>query len=142
MILCFKVDIIVLTSTIIIKSIIHHELDDAVPEEICISVEENRKEIEEALLVLASQSDEKHRRLEDSIYHSVTSFEIGTDMLSFFDCFCDKSNPGNDGCSKKTLLLGEAIAKAVSQKGMVIGENPAELLHKVRGNYDSNIILV
>ena len=91
---------------------------------------------------MASRSDEKHRRLNDSIYHPVTSFEIGTDMLSFFDCSCDKSNPGNDGCAKKILLFAEDIAKAVTQKGMVIGENPAELLHKVRGNYDANIILV
>eukprot|EP00956_Cyclotella_meneghiniana_P009086 scaffold12435_cov33-Cyclotella_meneghiniana.AAC.6 len=114
------------------------EADNAAPEEICISIEENRKEIEEGLLVLASRSDEKHRRLNDSIYHPVTSFEIGTDMLSFFDCSCDKSNPGNDGCAKKILLFAEDMAKAVTQKSMVIGENPAELLLKAHSSLEKH----
>lgn len=113
------------------------QLDDTVPEEICISLEENRKEIEEALLFLASRSDEKHRRLDDSIYKPVTSFELGSEMLSFFDCYCDKSNPGNDGCSKKTLMFAEAVTKTITQKTEAIaetGENPAEILLEVRGN--------
>ena len=113
--------------------------DEAVPEEICNDVEQNRKEIEEALLVLASRSDEQHRCLDDSVHKTVSSFEVGMDMISFFDCYCDKSNPGNDGCSKKTLLFAEAVAKAISQKANAIGENPAEVLLKVRGCYDLQI---
>ena len=57
-------------------------------------------------------------------------------MISFFDCYCDKSNAGNDGCSKKTLLFAEAVTKAVSQKANTVGENPAEVLLKVRGHCD------
>ena len=110
------------------------DLDDPVTEEICVSLEQNRKEIEEALLVLASRSDEHHRRLdeEDTIRKPVTSYEVGSDMISFFDCFCDKSNPGNDGCAKKILLFAESVTKAVSEKAETIGENPAEVLLKVR----------
>ena len=108
-------------------------LDDAVPDDICISMEQNRKEIEEALLVMASQSDEQHRRLDDSILKPVTSFEVGSNMISFFDCYCDRSNPGNDGCTKKSLLFAEAVTKAVVQKAHTIGENPAEVLLEVRG---------
>jgi hypothetical protein len=110
-------------------------LGDTVPEEICISVEQNRKEIEEALPVLSSRTYEQHRRLDDLIRTPVTSFEIGMDMISFFDWYCNKSNAGNDGCSKKTLLFAEAVTKAVSQKPNAVGENPAEILLKVRGNY-------
>ena len=99
--------------------------------EICISIEQNRDEIEEALLILASQSDGQRRRLDDSINHPVTSFEIGSDMISYFDCYCDQSNPGNDGCAKKTLLFAEAVANAISQKTRAIGENHADALLKV-----------
>ena len=81
---------------------------------------------------MASRSNEHRRRLDNSNHKAVTSFELGSDMISFFDCFCDKSNPGNDGCSKKTLMFAEAVATAVSQKSTVIGENPAEVLLKVR----------
>ena len=126
-----EVGIISLTYVII-------QSEGAVSEDICTSLEENRKEIEETLLVMASQSNEHRRRLDDSLHDTVTSFELGSDVISFFDCFCDKSNPGNDGCSKKTLMFAEAVAKAVSQKSMVIGENPAEVLLKVRVYYCSN----
>ena len=67
----------------------------------------------------------------------MTSFELGSEMLSFFDCYCDKSNPGNDGCSKKTIMFAEAVTKAITQKTEAIaetGENPAEILLEVRGN--------
>jgi hypothetical protein len=101
-------------------------------------LKQNRKEIEEALLVLAPQSDEQHRKLDYSINPPVISFELGTDMVSFFNCYCDKSNAGNDGCSKKSLVFAEAVVKAVTQKANIIGENPDELLFKVREIYDGH----
>ena len=106
-------------------------LEDTLADEICISIQENRKEINEGLLVLASRSDEQRRRLDDSMEHPVTAFEIGSDILSFFDCYCDTSNPGNDGCSKKALRFAEAISKATTEKAADIGENPIESLLKV-----------
>jgi hypothetical protein len=39
-------------------------------------LKQNRKEIEEALLVLAPQSDEQHRKLDYSINPPVISFEL------------------------------------------------------------------
>jgi hypothetical protein len=106
--------------------------DDAMLGEICASIEQSREEINEALLVLASRSDEQHRRLNDYDNHQVTSFEVGSDMISFFDCYCDQSNAGNDGCARKTALFAEAVANAVTQKTRAIGENPIDLLLEVR----------
>lgn len=105
--------------------------DDAMLGEICNSIEQNREEINQVLLVLASRSDEQRRRLDDSINPPVTSFEIGSDMISYFDCYCDQSNADNVGCAKKTLLFAQAVANAISQRTRAIGENPEELL-KVR----------
>lgn len=108
--------------------------DPLLVEETCISLEKNRKEIEAGLLILASRSDEQRRRLDDSnsTEHPVTTFQLGSDMLNILDCFCDKTNPGNDGCSKKALSFGEAVAKSLTEKTTEIGENPAEFLLKVR----------
>ena len=100
-------------------------------------MEQNRNEIEEALLVLASQSDEQRRRLDDSINHQVTSFEIGSDMVSYFDCYCDKSNLDNDGCAKKALLFMEAVTSAASQEAEAMGKNFSEEFLKVRRNHES-----
>ena len=99
-------------------------------------MEQNRNEIEEALLVLASQSDEQRRRLDDSINHQVTSFEIGSDMVSYFDCYCDKSNPENDGCAKKALLFMEAVTTAVSQEAEAMVKNSTEEFLMVRRNHE------
>lgn len=109
--------------------------DDATLGDICASIEKNREEINEALSVLASRSDEQRRRLDDYDNHQVTSFEVGSDMISFFDCYCDQSNAGNDGCARKTALFAQAVANAVTQKMQAIGENgenPADILLKVR----------
>ena len=116
----------------------HSLLDDPISEEICTSLEQNRKEIEDALLVMASRSDEQRRRLDDSMRRPVTSFEVGSDMISYFDCYCDKSNPDNIGCSRKTLLFAEAVAKAISQKADAIGENPAEVLLKAQSSLEKH----
>ena len=107
-----------------------NSLDDARFEGICNSMEQNREEIEEALLLLASE-DEQHRRLTDLKDHAVTSFEIGSDMVSYFDCYCDQSNPGNNGCARRTLAFAEVVADSITQEVHEIGENPAELLLKV-----------
>jgi hypothetical protein len=56
-------------------------------------------------------------------------------MISFFDCYCDQSNAGNDGCARKTALFAQAVANAITQKMQAIGENgenPADILLKVR----------
>jgi hypothetical protein len=66
------------------------------------------------------------------IGHPVTAFEIGSDTLSFLDCYCDTSNPGNDGCTKKAPLFTEVVTKSVTEKATTIGENPAEVWQKVR----------
>lgn len=97
-------------------------------------MKENRKGIEEALLVLASRSEGQSRRLDDGSDHPVSASEIGEDMISFFDCFCDESNPGNDGCTRRTLKFAEDVATALSQAANRIAENPAEVLLKV--SYD------
>ena len=112
---------------------IFFNLDDSLLQEACTSIHENRTEIEEALLVLASRSDEQQRRLDNSRDHPVTAFEIGSDVLSFFDCYCDTSNPGNDGCTKRAMVFAEAVSNSVIQETeKIVQENPAEVLLKVR----------
>ena len=109
------------------------QLDRALLQDTCISIQENRREIEQALLVLASRSDEQRRRLDNSRDHPVTAFEIGFDVLSFFDCYCDTSNPGNDGCTKRAMVFAEAVSNSVIQETeKIVQENPAEVLLKVR----------
>lgn len=113
---------------------ISYQLDDSLLQDACISIQENRTEIEQALLVLASRSDEQHRRLDDSSVHPVTAFEVGSDIISFLDCYCDASNPNNNGCTRKVMIFAEAVSNAVTQEASRIVENPAELMLEVRGD--------
>lgn len=57
-----------------------------------MEIEDNRKEIEEEMLMLESLSKKEGRRLNANGEHKVTAFKLGSDMLNMLDCYCDKSN--------------------------------------------------
>ena len=99
-----------------------------------MSLRENRKEIEEAMLVLESRSKKEGRRLNASGEHKVSSFELGSDLLSMLDCYCDESNPDNLGCAKKTLKFSDDVASGLMEQAEenFSVENPAEKMMKVR----------
>lgn len=90
---------------------------DALLEETCVSIAANRDKIDAALLVLAERS--AARRLQDDSGNEtapVTSFEVATEMMSMYDCVCDKSNPDNLGCTQKALKFSEAVATALDEQ--------------------------
>ena len=66
------------------------------------------------MLALASSTE---RRLGKSSSETpVTGFTIGTDMISMYDCYCDTTNPANEGCTAKSLAFVEIITQAISKQ--------------------------
>lgn len=85
------------------------------------------------MLVLKSRSNEG-RRLNASGEHKVTSFEVGSELLSMLDCYCDDSNPDNIGCTTRTLKFSESVASAITEQAEddFADESPADKMLKVR----------
>jgi len=80
----------------------------------CAQLEQYRSEIDTAMLALASSTE---RRLGKSSSETpVTGFAIGTDMISMYDCYCDTTNPANEGCTAKSLAFVEIITQAISKQ--------------------------
>lgn len=98
----------------------NEEVDEeakALLEETCTSIAANRDKIDAALFVLAERS--AARRLQDDETAPVTSYEVATDMLSMYDCFCDQSNPDNLGCLQKALKVSELVATALDEQAAI-----------------------
>ncbi|KAL3783390.1 hypothetical protein ACHAWO_012861 [Cyclotella atomus] len=105
---------------------------EALLEETCVSIAANRDKIDAALLVLAERS--AARRLQDDSGNEtapVTSFEVATEMLSMFDCVCDKSNPDNLGCMTKALKFSEVVATALDEQAAT-DLNPDSILDDIQ----------
>ena len=98
----------------------------------CLSLNENRAEIEAGLTVLKSRSNE--RRLDDSNKNKVTSYNLGSDMIFMLECLCDTNNPDNEGCTKKQIRFAESTAQSVMEKTEedFASEGPENVLSKVR----------
>ena len=98
----------------------------------CTSLNENRAEIEAGLTVLENRSNE--RRLDDSNENSVTSFNLGSDMLGMLECLCDTDNPDNEGCTKKKIQFAESTAHSVMEEAEedFAPEGPENTVSEVR----------
>jgi hypothetical protein len=99
-------------------------------EETCTSIRANRDKIEAALLVLAASSSERRLQDDPDSEAPVTSFEMATDLLSMYDCFCDQSNPDNLGCTKKTLKFTEVVSKSIEEQAAT-DVDPERILNDV-----------
>merc|ERR1712085_10058 len=106
--------------------------------EMCLSLNENRAEIEAGLTILKSRSNE--RRLDDSNKNKVTSYNLGSDMIFMLECLCDTNNPDNEGCTKKQIRFAESTAQSVMEKTEedFASEGPESVLSKFQSSLEKH----
>jgi hypothetical protein len=82
--------------------------------EICRKREENRTEIDMAMVTLEKSVERRLGMSPDETH--VTGFEVATDMLSMYDCFCDTNNQDNEGCTEKALKFVEVVGAGIEDQ--------------------------
>ena len=88
-------------------------------EQSCIDLAKNRDSIYADLEVL-KERDSGRRRLEESDH--ITSFGYAVEMIDMYECFCDESNPMNNGCSLLFLRFLEDTMKAVDRQAELMAQ--------------------
>ena len=79
----------------------------------CMDLEKYRSEIDAAMLGLAASSEGRH--LSDSNETHITSFQLSSESLDMFSCYCDQENPSR-GCTVKAMQFLKILEVSLSIK--------------------------